>query len=364
MKTITVTKNQRALVYKNGQLTEVLKAGTHNLFWGKTAQVISAQPAITAQTALFAELESGEFSNLLTRYEVASNQLLLRFLGKNIVETYGVGTYLFWKSEMAISYELIEISSTENITNFDRSVLESAIMIERVHRVVVPEGNQLVVFVNGAYRYMLPADTYYFWKNANVFSFKVVDLRTLNIEVQGQELLTKDKTSIRVNFSGQYKMVNVHRAMVENSNYYNQMYAAIQLAIREIIGSQTLDQLLETKTELSNQLVERANTLLENIGLELITGGLKDIILPGDVKEILNKVLVAEKQAQANMIMRREETATTRNLLNTARLMEENEMLYKLKEMEFVERIADKIDGIQVQSGANVSDQLKTLFSK
>ena len=91
---------------------------------------------------------------------------------------------------------------------------------------------------------------------------------------------------------------------------------------------------------------------------------MKDIILPGDVKEILNKVLVAEKQAQANMIMRREETATTRNLLNTARLMEENEMLYKLKEMEFVERIADKIDGIQVQSGANVSDQLKTLFSK
>ncbi|MMZ70416.1 hypothetical protein D1872_334490 [compost metagenome] len=82
------------------------------------------------------------------------------------------------------------------------------------------------------------------------------------------------------------------------------------------------------------------------------------------MKEILNKVLVAEKQAQANMIMRREETATTRNLLNTARLMEENDMLYKLKEMEFVERIADKIDGIQVHAGANVSDQLKTLFSK
>lgn len=364
MKTIIVTKNQRALVYKNGQLIDVLKYGEHIVFWGKTTRLVSAHPVINAQTAMFEDLDGGEFSNLLTRHEVDANQLLLRSLGKNIIEAYAAGTYLFWKSDMNISYELIEVSSTKNITNFDRSVLESAIMIERVHRVIVPEGNQLVVFVNGAYQYTLAADTYYFWKNANVFTFKVVDLRTLNIEVQGQELLTKDKTSIRVNFSGQYKIVNIYRAMVENSNYYAQMYAAIQLAIREIIGAQTLDQLLETKTELSNQLVERANALMQNLGLEMITGGLKDIILPGDVKEILNKVLVAEKQAQANMIMRREETATTRNLLNTARLMEENDMLYKLKEMEFVERIAEKIDGINIQSGSNISDQLKTLFAK
>lgn len=364
MKTITVTKNERALIFKNGLLVDVLKTGTHNLYWGKTSTTVSEKAVIPVHSNLFAELENGEFSSLLNKYEVESNQVLLRYLGKNIIETYTSGTYLFWKSEMSFSYEVIETSSTKNITHFERAVLESGVLIERVHKVIVPEGNQLVVFVNGAYQYTLPADTYYFWKNANVFSFRVVDLRIVNIDVQGQELLTKDKTSIRVNFSGQYKIVNIQKAIVENSSYYAQMYAAIQLAIREIIGAQTLDQLLETKTELSNQLVERSNALLQNLGLELVAGGLKDIILPGDVKEILNKVLVAEKQAQANMIMRREETATTRNLLNTARLMEENEMLYKLKEMEFVERIAEKIDGINIQSGTNISDQLKTLFTK
>lgn len=364
MKTITVTKNERALIYKNGLLTDVLEHGAYNLFWGKTSITVLEKPAIEVHSTLFADLENGEFSHLLERFEVEANQLLLRYLGKNIIEVYTAGTYLFWKSKMPFSYELIETSSTENITAFERAVLESAVMNQRVHKVIVPEGNQLVVFVNGAYRNTLPADTYYFWKNANVFSFRVVDLRVLNIDVQGQELLTKDKTSIRVNFSGQYKITDIQKAIVENSSYYSQMYAAIQLAIREIIGAQSLDQLLETKTALSNQLVERANGLLQNLGLELISGGLKDIILPGDVKEILNKVLVAEKQAQANMIMRREETATTRNLLNTARLMEENEMLYKLKEMEFVERIAEKIEGINIQSGTNISDQLKTLFAK
>jgi regulator of protease activity HflC (stomatin/prohibitin superfamily) len=364
MKTIAIAKNQRGLIFNNGQLIDVIQAGTHVLFWNKTVQVVNAHTAITATSSLFVELNNNVFNHLFERFEIDANQLLLRYLGKNIIETYTAGTYLFWKSEMNFSYEIVEISSTKNIESIDRSVLESALFLERVHKVIVPECNQLVVFVNGAYHLTLSANTYYFWKNANVYSFRMADLRIVNIDVQGQELLTKDKTSIRVNFSGQYKIVNVYKAMVENSNYYTQMYAAIQLAIREIIGAQTLDQLLETKTELSHLLVERANGLLTNMGLELVTGGLKDIILPGDVKEILNKVLIAEKQAQANMIMRREETATTRNLLNTARLMEENEMLYKLKEMEFVERIAEKIDGINIQAGSNISEQLKTLFTK
>jgi regulator of protease activity HflC (stomatin/prohibitin superfamily) len=97
--------------------------------------------------------------------------------------------------------------------------------------------------------------------------------------------------------------------------------------------------------------------------VEISEGGIKDIILPGEVKDILNRVLIAEKQAQANMIMRREETASTRNLLNTAKLMEDNAMLFKLKEMEFVEKIAEKISDISITSGDGVANQLKTLFA-
>ena len=79
--------------------------------------------------------------------------------------------------------------------------------------------------------------------------------------------------------------------------------------------------------------------------------GVKDVILPGEMKTILNQVVEAEKIAQANLINRREETAATRSLLNTARLMEENPTLLRLKELETLEKVTEKIDKLTVFGG-------------
>ena len=79
--------------------------------------------------------------------------------------------------------------------------------------------------------------------------------------------------------------------------------------------------------------------------------GVKDIILPGDMKEILNRVVETEKAAQANVIKRREETAAARSLLNTARLMDENPTLMRLKELEVLEKVTEKVDKLTVFGG-------------
>jgi len=99
-----------------------------------------------------------------------------------------------------------------------------------------------------------------------------------------------------------------------------------------------------------------------SLGIELKSCGLRDIILPGDMRDLMNQVLIAEKKAQANVIMRREEISSTRNLLNTAKLMEENATLFKLKEMEFIERIAEKVNSISIAGGGQVLDQLRAIF--
>jgi regulator of protease activity HflC (stomatin/prohibitin superfamily) len=99
-----------------------------------------------------------------------------------------------------------------------------------------------------------------------------------------------------------------------------------------------------------------------SLGIEFIYAGVKDIILPGEIKDILNTVLLAEKQAQANVITRREETASTRSLLNTARLMDENKTLYRLKELEYLEKICERIGSISLTGGGGLLEQLNTLL--
>ena len=95
--------------------------------------------------------------------------------------------------------------------------------------------------------------------------------------------------------------------------------------------------------------------------MEVVDAGIKDIILPGEIREIMNTVLLAEKKAQANVITRREEVASTRSLLNTARLMEENRTLMRLKEMEYLEKICDKVGNITLNGGKSVLEQLSEL---
>ena len=94
----------------------------------------------------------------------------------------------------------------------------------------------------------------------------------------------------------------------------------------------------------------------------LVECGIKDIILPGEMKDIMNQVMIAQKKAQANTISRREETASTRSLLNTAKLMEDNPMLMKLKEMEYIEKIADRINTISVSGNQQIADSLNQIL--
>ncbi|MNX99135.1 FtsH protease regulator HflK [compost metagenome] len=184
------------------------------------------------------------------------------------------------------------------------------------------------------------------------------------MEIVGQEILTKDKAQLRINFSVQYKVTDATKALLENKEFDKQMYVIIQLSLREFIGKMTFDELMENKEKISESIMTIAAAKVRLLGIELLNCGVKDIVLPGDIRDIMNQVLVAEKRAQANLITRREETASTRSLLNTAKLMEENAMLYKLKEMEYVEKIAEKINNISLSGSGQIVDQLKQIFVK
>ncbi|MDJ0852098.1 MAG: slipin family protein, partial [Myxococcota bacterium] len=68
-------------------------------------------------------------------------------------------------------------------------------------------------------------------------------------------------------------------------------------------------------------------------------------------KTILNQVVEAEKAAQANLIRRREETAATRSLHNTAKMLERSPVLLRLKELEALEKVTERIGHMTVYGG-------------
>jgi regulator of protease activity HflC (stomatin/prohibitin superfamily) len=187
---------------------------------------------------------------------------------------------------------------------------------------------------------------------------------------------------LRINAWAQYKVVDIEKALLQNKEYERQLYVSFQLALREYIGALLFDELLEKKESMVPVILQKVGENAASLGVQVTGFGIRDIserseanerggardaaptkFLPGDVKEIMNQVLIAEKKAQANIIMRREETASTRSLLNTAKLMEDNPMLFKLKEMEYVEKIAEKVSSISVNGNGVLIDQLRQIFS-
>jgi regulator of protease activity HflC (stomatin/prohibitin superfamily) len=129
------------------------------------------------------------------------------------------------------------------------------------------------------------------------------------------------------------------------------LYRELQFALRAAVGTRTLDALLEDKGAIDASVAEHILPKTAEYGIEIESVGVKDIILPGDMKTILCQVVEAEKAAQANVIRRREETAATRSMLNTAKVMENNPVALRLKELEVLERIADKIERITINGG-------------
>ena len=159
--------------------------------------------------------------------------------------------------------------------------------------------------------------------------------------------------AIRVNVSAVFEIVDVAAARAKVKDVQEYLYRTLQIAVRQTLGQRVLEEVLAEKADIDETVSADVRREMEAYGVRVSVIALKDIILPGDIRDILNQVVTAEKQAQANLIRRREETAATRSLLNTAKLMENNPLLVRLKELETLEKIADKVEKITVVGGLN-----------
>jgi regulator of protease activity HflC (stomatin/prohibitin superfamily) len=362
MKNIHVNAYEVALVFKKGVYQRMLKEGNYWFWKNETVNKYNITQPFVAPVELNILLQDAVLADALHVVDVKDNEIVLHYENGLLKQVLTVGRYTFWKSVIQRDFVRADIGKVEITENIDRTTLQNRLVAPYVRCFTVESHEQGVLYIDGKFVQTLDAGVYNWWKNGVAIQVNKLDMRQQQAEINGQEILTKDKAALRINAWAQYKVKDIEKAVLQNKDYSHQLYVVFQLALREYVGGLPFDELLEKKGSITTFILEAVKENAEALGVEVNGFGIRDIILPGDMKEIMNQVLIAEKKAQANIIMRREETASTRSLLNTAKLMEENAMLWKLKEMEYVEKIADKISNISVNGNGVLIDQLKQIL--
>jgi regulator of protease activity HflC (stomatin/prohibitin superfamily) len=362
MKRVMINAYQAGLVFKDGVYLRLLTEGKYWLGFGEKLEKYDRAKPFNPAIELNLLVKDERLRDELYIVEVKENEIVLQYVNGLLSQVLTTGRYAFWKGIVDYGFVKADIGGIEIPGTFDRTTLTGKLVAGYVRTASVEPFEKAVLFVDGKFEKILESGFYCWWKNSIAIFVGKVDTRLQQVELNGQEMLTRDKASLRVNAWARYQVVDIEKALLKNKEYERQLYIAFQLALREYITGLSFDELLEKKDTVVGYVLEKVATDAESLGVRVAGFGIRDIILPGDVKEIMNQVLVAEKKAQANIILRREETASTRSLLNTAKLLEDNPTLLKLKELEYVEKIAEKITAISLNGNGVLTDQLKQIF--
>ncbi len=361
---VIIKDNEVGFVTKNGSFVKTITSGKY--FFSKTmgyeVHVEEMKGEVTCEDIPYQVLAKDTyFQENTVRFQIPEGYAGIIYVNDRIYMFAEKREYVFWNVFEKYDIQLISMEDVEIGPDVSRQMLR-CIPRQYFDSFIVDDGEVCILYYDQVFQKVLQPGTYHFWNYKTRVFGQGVNMKLQELNIAGQEILTKDKIGIRMNVICAYKVIDPVNLVANIQDYEGQLRTLVQMTIRELVGNYKLDEILEQKEMISKELFEILKAKGATYYVEFLNSGIKDIILPGEVREIMNSVLVAEKMAQANVISRREEVASTRSLLNTAKLMEENKTLYKLKELEYLERICDKVGEISVNGNAGLMEQLGLLL--
>lgn len=147
------------------------------------------------------------------------------------------------------------------------------------------------------------------WRNKKV-EIALVDIRERELTIKGQEILTSDKVAIRVSIIVQYKVIDPKAAIHVVEKYDERLYSDVQLAARRALASMSLEEILTNRNRLSEEILHDVKEAAISYGVAILRADVKDLIFPGNLQEIMNKVLAAERMSQAQLVEARTKADT------------------------------------------------------
>lgn len=359
LKRFVVKKNERGLLMSEGDFVSILEPGQYQRFdWQDRLTVTT----FSLQSPLFdhplAQYLRGQEPALVEQHfeamDLAQHEAGLRFEDGRLVELLAPDSRrLYWKGQVEHGLQRIDLNQgrrldDELVVRLNRPGVAGT---DLVLLALVPAFHVGVLKIDGVVAGLLEPGRHGYWRCGSQVAVEMVDTRLQALEVNGQEILTRDKVSLRLSLVANWRYTDVLGAHGQMSKPVEHLYRELQFGLRAAVGTRTLDELLEDKQSIDGSVTEHLLANLQGSGLQVSSLGVRDIILPGEMKTLLAQVVEAEKAAQANVIRRREETQATRSLLNTAKVMEGNPTALRLKELETLERVAERIDRISVFGG-------------
>jgi regulator of protease activity HflC (stomatin/prohibitin superfamily) len=343
IKLVKIRKFEIGLYFHDRDFRSLLEAGRHWFFdplWRVRVDVVSLRSPWIVHDKLDVIVKSGALRDRAVVLDLRDYERALVWIDGRFSHVLPPGLYAYWTAFCDVKVEVVDARAVRFL-HADLPVVVKSPMAERVLEVAsVPAGHVGVWFRDGNFVETLPPGRYVFWKNIAEIKIVPIDARESILDVAGQEIMTADKVTLRLNALVTYRVTDARVSVSVTDDARQALYRETQLALRAMVGARELDAFLGDKDGVIQELEQAIRRRVSALGLEVITVGIRDVILPGEMKDLLNKVTEAKKAAEANLIARREETAAMRSQANTAKLLQDNPTLMRLRELEVLEKVA------------------------
>lgn len=343
LKRFKIRSYEMGLVFREGDFRGLVAAGRH---WfidplnRVRVDVVSQRDPWLVHEKLDLIVKSGALKDRAVVLDLKDHERALVWIDDRYSHILPAGQYAYWTGQKEVRVEIVDARKVRFEHDQFKVIVRSPLAQRVLDVCTVQRDHVGVLFVDGRYTDTLAPGEYAFWKGPADARVVEIDLRETMVDVSGQEIITADKVTLRLNAVVTYKIADARRALSQTDDVRQALYRETQLVLRGAVGARELDVFLTDKDAVAKDIEENVRRRAGELGLAIASVGIRDVILPGDMKDLMNKVTEARKAAEANLIARREETAAIRSQANTARLLAESPTLMRLRELEVLEKIA------------------------
>jgi len=343
LKRYKVLSYEMGLLFRDGEFQGLRQTGAHwffDLLDKIDMDVVSQREPWLSHEKLDLIVKSGALRDRAVVLDLKDHERALVWIENRFSHILPAGLYAYWTGQKNVRVEVIDARNVR-FEHDELKVIARSPIVNRVLDVCAVSRDHVgVLFIDGRYADTLAPGLYAFWKGQSEAKVVEIDLRETMVDIGGQDIMTADKVTLRLNAVVTYKIADARKAVSQTDDIRQALYRETQLVLRGVVGARELDAFLTDKDHVAKEIEDNVRRRADELGLEIASVGIRDVILPGDMKDLMNKVTEARKAAEANLIARREETAAIRSQANTARLLADSPTLMRLRELEVLEKIA------------------------